>query len=111
LRKGPRCNQALLAWYQSVAEHEHFLSVLVVGEIRNGIERIRQRDEASAAALDSLLAGLELTFSEKILPVTRPIADRWGASVLSDRFQLWTRCWQPRRLSMTSYWSRGMSAM
>jgi hypothetical protein len=74
--------------------------VWVVGEIRNGIERIRQSNGASAGALDSWLAALELTFSEKILPITRAIADRWGALALSDRFQLWMHCWQPLRLKI-----------
>ncbi|MFT5130755.1 MAG: putative nucleic acid-binding protein [Rhodothermales bacterium] len=78
LRKGQRADIHLRSWYASVAEQNHFLSVLVVGEIRSGIERLRRRDPQSAAALETWLQGLERSFSSNILPVTRGIANRWG---------------------------------
>ena len=36
-------------WLASVPEPELYLSVLVVGEIRQGIERLRRRDPVQAA--------------------------------------------------------------
>lgn len=84
LRKKDRCKPAVRSWYDSVSSADHFLSVLVVGEIRNGIERIRRRDEASALALDRWVIGLEEMFIERILPVTNAIADRWGRLGVAD---------------------------
>ncbi len=53
LRKGSRCNSAVWEWFGALDEADAYLSVLVVGEIERGIERIRKRDSnpprASAA--------------------------------------------------------------
>lgn len=78
LRKGRRCNPAVAAWYSGLAEDEIYLSVLVVGEIRQGIERIRGRDAASARALDRWLAAVVSAHGDRILPVDREIAEEWG---------------------------------
>ncbi len=40
LRKGPRGNPHVVAWFAPVPDHAIYLSVLVIGEIRRGIERI-----------------------------------------------------------------------
>jgi toxin FitB len=52
--------------------------VLTLGEIRNGIERLRPRDPAQAARFDVWLAELRERFAERILPVDDHTADEWG---------------------------------
>ncbi len=71
-------NPNVLAWFQAADEDDLFLSVLVVGEIRSGIERIRPSDPAQARVLDHWLKGLEATYIDRVLPVTAAVADRWG---------------------------------
>ena len=44
LRKGNRCETAVREWSEALDDDDAYLSVLVVGEIERGIERIRQRD-------------------------------------------------------------------
>ncbi|MDZ4739531.1 MAG: PIN domain-containing protein [Alphaproteobacteria bacterium] len=44
LQKGSRCNARVDAWFSSVADDELFLSVVVIGEIRRGIERLRSHE-------------------------------------------------------------------
>jgi predicted nucleic acid-binding protein len=78
LRKGRRANPNVLAWFQTVDDDDLFLSVLVLGEIRSGIERIRSSDPAQARVLERWLKGLEATYVDHILPVTTMIADKWG---------------------------------
>jgi toxin FitB len=78
LRKGRRCNRGVAAWFSEVADADLGLSVLVVGEIRRGIEAIRRRDDARAAALDQWLARLLRDHGERILPVDRQVAEEWG---------------------------------
>ena len=51
VRKGNRCNPQVATWYASVGDGELFLSTLVLGEIRKGIERARPRDPNKAAVL------------------------------------------------------------
>lgn len=78
LRKRERCHARVRQWFAAVEDDAVFLSVLVVGEVRRGIELIRRRDAVAARALDRWLRGLERRFEERILPVTVEICDRWG---------------------------------
>ena len=78
LRKGERCSPALREWFAPIDTSELYLSVLVVGEIERGIERIRQRDPKSATRLRRWLSNLSRQFEDRILPVTLPIARTWG---------------------------------
>lgn len=78
LRKGPRCDANALGWFEALDDEDVFLSVLVVGEIERGIERIRGRDPRSATRLRRWLSNLVTTFDDRILPVTRSIARTWG---------------------------------
>jgi toxin FitB len=77
LRKGRRCNQNVAEWFAR-PEAEVFLSVLTIGEIRTGIDRIQKRDGSKAGALNRWLKGLIDDFSDRILPIDRAIAEEWG---------------------------------
>jgi predicted nucleic acid-binding protein len=61
-----------------VAEDDLYLSVLVLGEIRHGIERIRLRDSRSAHSLDQWVDRITNEFADRILPVDAEVADTWG---------------------------------
>jgi len=78
IRKRERCHPKVRRWFATIEDDAIFLSVLVVGEIRHGIELIRRRDEIAARALDRWLKGLERRFEDRILPVTAEICERWG---------------------------------
>jgi predicted nucleic acid-binding protein len=52
--------------------------VLVVGEIRQGIERVRPRDSRRGDALERWLRTLLESYGDRILDVTSPIAEAWG---------------------------------
>jgi predicted nucleic acid-binding protein len=66
-------------WHAQHRDAEAYLSVLVIGEIRQGVERIRARDPHQAAALDQWLTALMSVYADRILPVTVDIARQWGA--------------------------------
>jgi len=78
LRKGPRCAPSVRAWFDGTSSDELFLSVLVTGEIRRGIELIRRRDPESAQHLDAWLARLRRHYDDRILPITEDITELWG---------------------------------
>ena len=78
LRKGSRCNSNVAAWHASLEADSLWLSVLVIGEIRQGIELLQRKDPASATHLATWLRGLEKCFADRILPVTLGVAHRWG---------------------------------
>ncbi len=77
-RKGRRINPNVLAWFESVDDDALFLSVLVIGEIRKGIEQARSKDPVKARALAEWLKGLEQRYGDQILPITTAVADQWG---------------------------------
>lgn len=84
MRKRDRMNAGVRSWFESVDADDFFLSVLVIGELRRGIERIRRRDLEPAERLDLWLDALLQTYETRILPVTPTIADRWGRLGVPD---------------------------
>ena len=78
LRKQNRCNAGVQKWFIETADADLFISVLVLGEIRQGIERIRPRDRPQALALEQWLQSISTTFADRILPVDERVADQWG---------------------------------
>ena len=55
LCKDRRCDVNVSAWYRATPEDGLFLSVLSIGEIRQGIEGLRPRNTRHAAALGKWL--------------------------------------------------------
>ena len=78
LRKGARCDASVAAWWSKVNEDELWLSALVIGEIRRGIELARKRDPQKALALETWLEEIVTGFDDRILPVDKKVAEQWG---------------------------------
>ncbi|MBV9380593.1 MAG: type II toxin-antitoxin system VapC family toxin [Streptosporangiaceae bacterium] len=74
----------VLAWYDGVPPGELFLSVLTLGEIRLGIERLRRKDAAQAAALERWLTGLHTTYRDRVVAIDAAIADAWARLSVPD---------------------------
>lgn len=67
-----------MQWLEGAAAGQLFLSVLVLGEIRRGIERLRPRDPRQAAGYEGWLETLTLAYAGRVLPVTAAVAHVWG---------------------------------
>ena len=78
LQKGERAHPGVRQWYARTPPEALYLSVLVIGEIRQGIERLQRRDPDQAARLEGRLEIIVDTLQARILPVTAAIAQRWG---------------------------------
>lgn len=78
VRKGDRCDPGVAAWWAGVAEDELWLSALVLGEIRKGVELARRRDPQKAAALEAWLGEVVSGFGDRVLPVDAGVAEEWG---------------------------------
>ncbi len=74
----------VLGWFASVPASELFLSVLVVGEIRQGIERLARRDPAQADVFESWLTQLVAVYEDRIVQVTTEVAQAWGRLNVPD---------------------------
>jgi hypothetical protein len=71
-------NAGASGWIASVRSSQLFLSVLVVGEIKQGIERLATRDPEQAAAIESWRQRLVNGYGDRIVPVSLEIAEAWG---------------------------------
>ncbi len=69
---------AVAGWIAAAAPERLYVSVLTLGEIEQGIARIRARDHKQASALARWLADVESGFEDRVLPVTLPVAASWG---------------------------------
>ena len=71
-------NPGVKSWFEQAAGEDLFLSVLTVGEIRQGIERLRPRDPEQADVFERWLALLRRDFQDRLLPVSAAVAEAWG---------------------------------
>jgi predicted nucleic acid-binding protein len=73
-----RLSAAVVRWIDETDESILFLSALTLGEIRNGIERLRPGKRRGR--LESWLrVDLRSRFEGRILPVDDAVVERWGA--------------------------------
>lgn len=84
LRKRTRASAAVSSWFADVDSNDLFLSALVVGELRQGTERIRRRDPVAAERLERWLLALVESYADRILPVDQRIAELWGRLNVPD---------------------------
>jgi toxin FitB len=77
LRKGRRCDLSVRNWAKT-AEAELHTSVVALGELKRGVERVRRKDPQFAAELERWLTRLIAAMGPRILPVDRAIALEWG---------------------------------
>ena len=74
----PNGDANVKAWLGSVSGRDLHMSVLVIGEVRSGIERLRRRNPAEGAVYELWLATLLRDYADRIVPVTAAIAEDWG---------------------------------
>jgi predicted nucleic acid-binding protein len=79
-----RPDQGVAAWFASVSADRLYLSVLVVGEIRQGIERLARRDQAQARLFEHWLSQLVDSYDDRIVPITVRVAEVWGRLNVPD---------------------------
>ena len=78
IRMDRRCDPNVARWYEKIDDVSLYLSVLVIGEIRSGVEKVRAKDTKKANALEQWLIAVDKAFGERILPVDRAVANEWG---------------------------------
>jgi predicted nucleic acid-binding protein len=81
IRKGDKANAGVRAFFADTSREsvDLYLSVVTVGELRQGVERIRYRgDDARAKRLGGWLEQVTTTYAESILPFDEETAHVWG---------------------------------
>ena len=80
-RKGVNGNRGVRDFFRRASKEgaQLFISVITLGEIRRGIEKIRHRgDEKQAKLLEKWLHGLHSDYVENILSLDEDVAEVWG---------------------------------
>ena len=80
-RKGSQGNPGVRAFFARASQEgaELYLSAVTIGELRQGVERIRHRgDRAQAQKLEEWLLRVTSAYADRILPLDEETAQIWG---------------------------------
>ncbi len=75
IRKKPDAN--VIHYLHAIPSEELYLSVLTLGELRKGVEKLNDGQKRNKLRL-WLEQDLFASFADRILPINHEIADRWG---------------------------------
>ena len=64
-----------MRWISSTPAEDLHLSVLVLGEIRRGAERLRRSDPRQASVYETWLEAVARDYADRIIPVDAEIAE------------------------------------
>ena len=81
VRKGEKANFGVRAFFDSASREgfDLYLSVVTIGELRQGVERIRHRgDRKQAQLLERWLNQISRAYADAILPIDEETAHVWG---------------------------------
>jgi predicted nucleic acid-binding protein len=79
IRKGSRrARPEVWKWWLGMQGQELFLSVMTLGEIRKGIDRLGARDALQTLVLERWLGEVKNEFQQRLIEVTPDIAEWWG---------------------------------
>jgi predicted nucleic acid-binding protein len=81
LRKGEKANSGVRGFFATARKEGTplYLSVVTIGELRTGVERLRHRGDApQAKRLERWLRQVTTAYADAILPIDMDIAQVWG---------------------------------
>ena len=73
----PKPNKKIHDWLSGVPVLATYVSVLTLGEIRKGVEMMRDK-KRKQIFINWLDQELQDYFKTRVLEITQPVADRWG---------------------------------
>jgi predicted nucleic acid-binding protein len=84
IRKRNRADPNVVRWVARTPVMETGTSVLVLTELRRGIELKRRRDPEQAKFLDRWFSQMRAELADRLLPVDEPIAEAWARMGISN---------------------------
>lgn len=73
----PKPNNKVLTWFNNIPDDALHISVLTLGEIRKGVEKLREGKRKEKLRL-WLEIDLPAWFEDRILAIDQEVADLWG---------------------------------
>jgi len=89
----------------AIPAEETGTSVLVLAEIRRGIELKRHSDPEQGKTLDRWFSQMRIGLGDRMLPVDESVADAWALLGIPDSRSLIDASWQRRPRCITSHLS------
>ncbi len=71
-------NDHVRNWFNQQQETQLFISAISLAEIKKGIYKIKPSQPERALKLQNWLDRLELSFSQRILPVNNDVLEQWA---------------------------------
>lgn len=84
LKRGRKAAPSVLAWFENLLPENVFTSVIVLGEIRRGIELVARRDKTQAEALEQWYETVRNRLGNRVLAVDEPIMALWARISVPD---------------------------
>jgi toxin FitB len=78
LKRGAKAAPRVVAWFAATAPQNVFTSVIVLGEIRRGIELVARRDKQQADALERWYALVRERLGNRVLAVDESVMALWA---------------------------------
>jgi toxin FitB len=78
LKRGRNADPRVVAWFSKMPVERVFTSVVVLGEIRRGIELVARRDKPQAEVLERWYASVREQLANRVLSVDEPIMMLWS---------------------------------
>jgi toxin FitB len=78
IRKRDRAHPNVVQWVTRTPVDEIATSVLVLAEIRHGIELKRRSDPEQAESLDRWFLQMRTRLGGRVLPIDEPVAEAWA---------------------------------
>jgi predicted nucleic acid-binding protein len=88
IRKRERANANVARWVDQTPVKEIGTSVLVLAEIRRGIELKRRHDREQAEMLDRWFVQMRTRLGARVLPIDEPVAEAWAMLSVPDPIPL-----------------------
>lgn len=88
IRKRDRAHPGVARWVARTPVTEIGTSVLVIAEIRHGIELKRRNDPEQAKSLDRWFMQMRTRLGDRVLPIDEPVAEAWASMGIPDPLPL-----------------------
>ena len=84
LKRGRHAAPAVAQWFEALPPDQVFTSVIVLGEIRRGIELIARRDRPQAELLERWYTGMRRKLDTRVIVIDEPIMIMWSRISVPD---------------------------
>ncbi len=84
IRKRDRAHPSVARWVARTPVEEIGTSVIVLAEIRRGIELKRRNGSKQANPLDRWFAQMRARLGDRVIPIDEPIAEAWAVLSVPD---------------------------